>query len=40
MGEDIANDIPDKGLVYKIYEELIKFNIQKTTIQLKKAQKP
>ena len=31
-----ANDIPDEGLVSKIYEELIKCNTQKTNNPVKK----
>ena len=34
-----ANDIPDKGLVSKIYKELIKFTPQKQIIQFKNGQK-
>ena len=31
-----ANDISDKGLVSKIFKELIKFNTQKPNNQVKK----
>ena len=31
-----ANDISDKGLVFKIYKELIKLNTQKTSKPVKK----
>ena len=32
MREDISNDVSDKGLVSKIYKELIKHNTQKQII--------
>ena len=34
-----ANDIPAKGLISKIYKELIKLNMKKQPIQLKNKQK-
>ena len=36
MGEDIANNISDKGIVSKIYKELIKLNTQKRNNTVKK----
>ena len=32
----MANDIPDKGLVSKIYKEFIKFNTEKANNAIKK----
>ena len=36
MGEDIVNDISDKGLVSKIYKELLKLNTQNTNNPVRK----
>ena len=36
MGEDVANDLLDKGLVSRIYKELIKITTQKINNPVKK----
>ena len=36
MGDDVANDILDRGLVSKMYKELTKLNTQKTNDPVKK----
>ena len=39
MGEIVANEATDKGLISKIYKQLMQLKIQKQTTQSKNEQK-
>ena len=39
MEKMFANNIPDEGLISKVYKELTQLNIKKQTTQLKNGQR-